>query len=300
MQHENAEQTQHSEENAGFLESSNSTYDIPEAIGIGSPFTTPEHRSVEDNLKDIFTSNKGVLGIGRSGVVLKGTWEGTQVAIKTWNRENEEGYQDLCREIRMCSLIETVCPQILGSSVPRVLLKTEVKSSDTHHFESVVQHPDIALVTEFVGVGVKRNEEGKLNIIDGAIKEAVGVSDEAQICAAAVRSLFHLHENGILHGDVALRNLRVEKYGDKFRSNAMCWRACWIDLGKATYLNVETDSAFRYDMQECSALFRGDLQLSQDAIQLFTVDFNLNRAYSLSCSYMLLVTELRDQKHHVM
>lgn len=205
-------------------------------------------------MKEIFTSNKGVLGIGSSGVVLRGSYQGEEIAIKTWNRESEEGYKDLRRELEIIKLMEDEFPNLLGYSVPRVLLRTDISNLRF----SPQQHEDIVLVTEYVGKGLKRTLSGDLYLIERGRMERVNPREEVEICAAATRSLMSLHESRIIHGDIALPNLRVQKedYAIDGVSRPV-WTAWWIDLGKGTYLPDEHESSdlFTCEKDKCQSLF---------------------------------------------
>lgn len=157
-------------------------------------------------------------------------------------------------------LLEDRCPNLLGYSVPRVLLRTDVSSLEL----SLDHHYDLVLVTEYVGKGLKRTHGGILYMTEGKDIVRVGALEEAHICAAAVRSLAYMHENSIVHGDVALRNLRVKREEETNPgASTDFWRAWWIDLGKATHLSKENESSYLFtlEMEECYSLFRREAQV---------------------------------------
>lgn len=72
-----------------------------------------------------------------------------------------------------------------------------------------IQRKEVLLVTEYVGKEIARDEHDVLLIVENDKKEKVNPTSEARIRKAAVQSLESLHENGIMHGDIALRNLRI-------------------------------------------------------------------------------------------
>lgn len=78
---------------------------------------------------------------------------------------------------------------------------------------------------------------------------------------AAMQSLRLLHECGILHGDIDLRNLRAQRVtsGDEKSVNVKgqnYWRCWWIDLGKAQD-GISSDLERELELALCNHLFLG-------------------------------------------
>ena len=74
--------------------------------------------------------------------------------------------------------------------------------------------------------------------------------------ASAVSGLKEIHACGIVHRDVALRNLRARRVGSEYRSHPhdeAVWQALWIDLGSSAVEGPEND--FSYELERCSSIF---------------------------------------------
>lgn len=72
-----------------------------------------------------------------------------------------------------------------------------------------------------------------------------------------------MYESGFAHGDVAPKNLFVERV---YNSTGLYWKAYWIDLGLATEVNPKAKSIYYLlDRRECMSLFRlENMTRSQD------------------------------------
>lgn len=97
----------------------------------------------------------------------------------------------------------------------------------------------LVLVTLFVGFPVERIEE---NVCVGGVR----VQDISSLSSAAVQSLNVLHSYDVSHGDVALRNMRATRHGNK------AYQVWWIDIG----LGVFRASRLQYskELKACEAL----------------------------------------------
>lgn len=88
--------------------------------------------------------------------------------------------------------------------------------------------------------------------------EKVDVLEEPLICESALQSIKELHDNGFSHGDVDLRNLRVQRTESSSVSQWKCW---WIDPGLSTDVYAPGMSRrerirFDLDCKECLYLFQ--------------------------------------------
>lgn len=117
---------------------------------------------------------------------------------------------------------------------------------------------EVLLVTEYVGLEISRAANGALCIVTDGKTEALNPSVEGVIGEAAVRSLETFHDNGILHRDIALRNLRVQKADDDM--DQMSWRVWWLDFGESRMIyddyGTHIESLFKSERAECESLFR--------------------------------------------
>lgn len=160
----------------------------------------------------------GVLGSGGCGMVKKGTYRSTDVAIKYWNRRHRSGEKLLWREIGLYCELATRCSDLLGSVIPRLVVVGR------HAWVGCV------LITEQVGESVKA--------VCGHIRvggQIVSQSDINEIRESAVDGLVRLHTvAGLLHRDVELRNLRAEWV---YEDQKGTWRTWWLDFGLAKPCN---------------------------------------------------------------
>lgn len=203
---------------------------------------------IKEELAEMFMTNKGIVATGSSGIILRGLWRGNEVAIKIWSGELRSGLNALRREIRIYKKLQSNCPSILGSAVPKLMLGWEEPNHDS------VYRNILILVTEFVGKEVLRDINGDmwLAVSDGYVK--VDVGDEPHICESALRSLKELHDNGFAHGDVALRNLRISC---RRIGSVLSWTCWWLDLGISKEVRKTSDRIrFDLDRKECISLFR--------------------------------------------
>lgn len=71
-------------------------------------------------------------------------------------------------------------------------------------------HSSAVLVTEYVGRRIWSSPGGILLVENSGEPEVLGAKEIPEIRRVALRGLQMLHESGFVHGDIALRNLRVE------------------------------------------------------------------------------------------
>ena len=86
--------------------------------------------------------------------------------------------------------------------------------------------------------------------------EELGQEDVEMLLDEASRSLKVLHECGILHGDVAVRNIRAKHVADEVGRKK--WRVWWIDLGCATVCWSET--TWKWEQDRCRKMFEVQFQ----------------------------------------
>lgn len=176
----------------------------------------------------------GILGSGGCGIVKRGIYKATEVAIKYWNRRHRSGGKLLWREINLYCELATRCSELLGCVMPRLV----VVGSQLW--------VGCVLITERVGERVKAAYG---NIQVGC--RDVSKSEADEIRESAVRGLKRLHTvAGILHRDVELRNLRAERVCENQKA---FWRTWWLDFGLAkpcTDVNLMAE-----EVQHCHRIF---------------------------------------------
>lgn len=212
-----------------------------------------EAENDETTLKDIVAIGKTILARGASGFAVESMWQGRRTVTKLWNGEDEEGLVALCREIEVYKYLQEKCPSEVGCCVPAILLGLNKRKEDTSYGGSV------ALVEEYIGNEVKRGRIGNLFVIDDHNSLQVPSREERGIYKAAMESLTALHKHGVMHGDIALRNLRVEK--QRYGNGRSKWRAWWIDFGLSEVGHGKHSLSLLQERNECASLFR--LETSQ-------------------------------------
>lgn len=196
----------------------------------------------EDNENDgiidhLLRNHEGVMGVGSSSVMLRAQWEGRCVLVKYWNEAEQDGLATLLDEIRIYQKLQREHGDVLGSVVPRLIAFRDDPM------------PEVTLVTEKVGKGLRRREDGCLLVGEGAQWEEVEEGGKEGILSAATESLKRLHGCGIAHGDIALRNLRVERCkGGLLRKEG--WRAWWVDLGHGED-GCDMNCTYEFDLFQC-------------------------------------------------
>lgn len=196
-----------------------------------------ESSIIESAVKDLLYTKHSVLARGKCGVVLDGTWEGRRAAIKLWNGEDNDELNSLRREIRVYRLIQDNNPSIiLDSAVPRLLLGWNKKNGD------------VVLITEYVGQEVGMDADGNILVGGNVLSE----EDIHSLRNAAQKSISEIHSCGVLHGDLALRNLRAQKVQEHGTSS---WKAWWLDLGRSETGVPPGSTKSSMEKRECRALF---------------------------------------------
>lgn len=171
-----------------------------------------------------------------------------KVAVKILSRECRSGLKALRREINRYTKLQSTCPSILGSALPRMLLAWDEPNHKSVYRSIVI------LITEFVGKEVVRDIHEQMWLVGSEGREKVHVSEEPAVYESALQSLQKLHENGFAHGDVALRNLRISRKRNGAFSNWICW---WIDLGLSTEVSTQREKIrFDLDTKKCRSLFQ--------------------------------------------
>lgn len=204
-------------------------------------------RGVDRVLMDVFRRTRDVVANGSSGVVFKGRWNDRWGAIKLRNRESKDDLVKLRREIRMYHHIRARYPEILGSVIPFMVLGFDDPDSNSIYSRESI------LIIELVGREIVRDMDKVLwmGCNEGFVR--VCGKDESAICEAALRSLRKLHANNLAHGDVSLRNMRVER---QRVGKSTEWKVWFVDLGETVELRPDSGlMSFAVDIGECSSLF---------------------------------------------
>ena len=98
------------------------------------------------------------------------------------------------------------------------------------------------LITEKIGNGLSKRNDGFYMGEERLNEKEV---DEVRICA--LQGLKQIHASNIRHGDVVLRNLRVEKVDGKMH----VW---WIDFGISTHLVENNPEGDEWEGEELEQL----------------------------------------------
>lgn len=177
--------------------------------------------------------HRGVLAVGAACVVLHAETGGRAVVLKYWNEVDLDGLSDLHSEMRIYRFLRDRHAHLLGVAVPDLVVCRDEP------------HTDAVLVLTHVGHAVFRNAAGALCVGDARDFEEVAVVDERKIVDAARQSLRQLHACGVAHGNVSIRNLRVQRRADG-RSRSW-WGAWWIDLALAEE-ELDSSNSCEFDM----------------------------------------------------
>lgn len=192
-------------------------------------------------LAEILETSEGVIGIGSSAIVLGGLYRGQRVAVKSWNGVNREGLHCFLHELEMYKFLLQSNAPVLGIGIP--------------FFRIAKAYPveDAVLIIDHVGETIMRSCNGKLMMRSGKLWAELPKRDIKEIGRAAVYSLKKLHYSGILHGDISLRNLRVQRLDHVSVKSKPSWRAWWIDLGLSWHCCPEREREL--EVRECVRLF---------------------------------------------
>lgn len=207
---------------------------------------------VTDGIIDkLLMEHCGVIGMGRSGVVLRSAFGKMNVAVKYWNEVDMDGLVELLDEIGVYRHLSEKFEEIVGVAVATPLvMRCEPKA-------------EAMLVTEYVGSGLRRGKNGRLCMGDGDVWEEIADEDICEIRCAALNSLSLLHDCRVAHGDVALRNVRVRRTDDENK-----WMAWWIDLGHAED-ECEDECSFEFDRFRFEQCFANSDALQEEEGGLF-------------------------------
>ena len=201
--------------------------------------------AMDERLKEMFATTGEVLGVGASGVIVQGVWDGKKVAIKMWNGHNRNGFLSIRREIRVYERLREKCPYLLGRAVPGYVLGWDRPQALS------VYRKELILILENVGDRIWKDRDEKLWIDSGNCYEMVEMASIPAVCDAALSSLTEIHAQGFLHGDIAFRNVRVAKTGSG-------WKAWWLDLGDAIEVSDDMESlCFKLEKIKCRSIFKG-------------------------------------------
>lgn len=125
-------------------ETMNMEFGLSSSVMLGSGKKAISSRINED-LKNLFMTNRGILSTGSRGVVLKGVLNGQEVAVKMWSREIGSGMKALCREIEIYKKLQAKCPFVLGFALPKMLLGWDEPRHNSVYKDMVI------LITAYIG-----------------------------------------------------------------------------------------------------------------------------------------------------
>jgi len=130
------------------------------------------------------------LGEGRFGEVYLGSWDGTNVALKRVKQSNELDASFGKEANTLCKIIHPNTVQFLGVYYDEI--------NDSRY-----------IVTEYIKRGCL------LNVLRDE-RENLTVLDLLYMCYSACKGLSYLEKNGVIHRDIALRNLLVYLSDNKY------------------------------------------------------------------------------------
>lgn len=139
--------------------------------------------------------------------VMQAWVDGRAVAVKMWCGGDEIMRKVLKHEIQVYLHIAKYGASLLGQVLP-ALHAVCVRNDDT-----------VGFVTEHVGHRVLVGIDGTPSV-DG---QELTAQDVVDVQEAAIKALRRLHRLGVVHGDVHLRKMRVER-----RENE--WKVWWVDF----------------------------------------------------------------------
>ena len=128
------------------------------------------------------------LGAGAFGVVWRGQWHGTDVALKTLTSPSPEAVKDLLNEI---------------ATLKRVSNHKHI----VQFFGACVDGGEVFIVMEFMARGSMED------ILCKGPWRSVPFPEVLDMLAQACAGLLHLKFEQVVHRDIALRNLFVDQYG---------------------------------------------------------------------------------------
>ena len=145
---------------------------------------------VDNNIQRSEVTRVGAnpLGAGAFGVVWRGRWRGTDVAIKTLTSSSPEAVKDLLNEI---------------ATLKRVSNHKHI----VQFFGACVDGGEVFIVMEFMARGSMED------ILCKGPWRSVPFPDVLDMLAQACAGLLHLKFEQVVHRDIALRNLFVDQYG---------------------------------------------------------------------------------------
>lgn len=182
-------------------------------------------REYKLSASDVDIDEDGFIGSGASGSVWRGTIKetGTRIALKTLKVDNKEERQVLLNEVR--ALIEAEgCPYVV----------------QWHAGFSSHKAGQVHLVLELMDYGSLADLRSQLQTCQSCIPSRI----LAGIALQVLRGLDHLHSRRLLHNDIKLGNILLNRDGEvkitdfgitKYLDQSIC-QAC---IGTQTYLAPE-------------------------------------------------------------
>ena len=145
---------------------------------------------VDNNIQRSEVTRVGAepLGAGAFGVVWRGQWHGTDVALKTLTSPSPEAVKDLLNEI---------------ATLKRVSNHKHI----VQFFGACVDGGEVFIVMELMARGSMED------ILCKGPWRSVPFPDVLDMLAQACAGLLHLKFEQVVHRDIALRNLFVDQYG---------------------------------------------------------------------------------------
>eukprot|EP01119_Soliformovum_irregulare_P009843 TRINITY_DN236_c0_g1_i30.p1 TRINITY_DN236_c0_g1~~TRINITY_DN236_c0_g1_i30.p1 ORF type:complete len:1136 (+),score=227.63 TRINITY_DN236_c0_g1_i30:496-3408(+) len=124
------------------------------------------------------------IGEGQFGEVFRGTWDGNTVAMKKMKEDDAEDFVS-----EMATLSKVVHPHVV------------------QYFGMVRVEEQVYLMMEYMSLG---SVKSGMKMLDGNVRSMLDVA------AQSAAGMIHLHDKGILHRDLALRNILFANAGSGF------------------------------------------------------------------------------------
>lgn len=214
-----------------------------------------------------------ILGQGAFGKVYKGVWNGTVVAVKIYDKNNYDTFEELYESVKTEAekLKSFKCETILGY-IGMVL--------DPEHVCIVTNYAKHGNVADFMKL-IRETERGEASFVATTDKNVNLAWKFVQDTATALQ---YLHRWRILHRDVKPQNVLV--VNDDYRSNVCCVLA---DFGESGYTFISTKP-----VHQNRADVYGTLAYMAPEVLERSTEYNQKCDVYSFAIYMYSVTHMRD------
>jgi serine/threonine protein kinase/ankyrin repeat protein len=155
------------------------------------------------------------LGEGSFGTVLKAKWRGMMVAVKVLRVESD-ALSVATSVLDKARRTSSGSSSALQTAIEELRKEATVMSRVAHHdnivrFVGVVEDPFPAVVTQFMS----RGSLEKMLVGPGAVatRRVTSLTEAVRMMEDAAAGILHLHEERVIHRDIAARNLLCDDAG---------------------------------------------------------------------------------------